>query len=976
MANISEDIQSAGSNTRPPMLDRPDFESWQRKFIETLLLNGARSSRTKQIDSNAYLTPEEKERFTKLINDMRNIKMSMPKMQLNLKFVNNMLPEWGRFITAVKLNRGLKTSNYDQLYAYFKQHEAHANENKIMLEKYNQHAIDPLACVSNVSPPWVDKTEVRGTIQEERLLLEMGDFRTEQCTHPKRPRNLEYFKDKMLLMQAQENGVVLDEEQLLFLAGGQDNTFDDDVDEPSVQDLALNVDNVFQADQCDAFDSEDPTAHTMFMANLSSADPIYDEAGPLYDSDILSEVQDHYNYLDSVDEYQEVHEMHNDVQQNYIVDSDAEYTSDSNIILYDQYAKNNAEQVVQSNNKVVNESLTAELARYKEQVTIYEKRVRFELTEREQKIDEQMRIIITDRNIKEETLKRELHSVKMQLNSTIDHNKLMKEEVATLKKDFKQKENKYLKDFLDMKALKEKVKDKLFKQDQSLQIVHMLCKPKPFYDEKKKDTLEIAELIRKKMLKKMKSPLWIEEGERDFEQTKECYLTEVIPFFKMLKEHFEGIQTALVKEVKEMKEIFEQMEVEVEQNVVDKRYADIKQKNLLIENENLIADCLSYELLYSVMNVVNVVSRFYEMYDAYTVEQARCLELEAKISKLKHKIQKDDHSEMIKCFSNLEINHLNLQLKYQNLKERFGNNKSQTSQDTPEFDSFFEINKMKEQLQGKNNTIRKLKEQTSQMNERRSEADRILDFKALDSQNIELKEHVTALQKQYVRFRAKNEKVKQHYKELYDTIKITRAKTIEKTSSLLTKNEKLKAHLKGKMQCVTMPAIKPKVLAPGLYAIDVEPIPPRNRNNREVHLDYLKHLKESVETLREIVEEARIENPLDNAHENACFYTKRSQELLYVIGTYPKEFNKRDKKVATTPLNMNKQVAFRETCETSNNNTQTRVEQYKVHNTNVPVIPSIGVNSSTEASESKPRSNSKNNRIMPAKSDNEKKVED
>ncbi|GJW85228.1 hypothetical protein Tco_0158373, partial [Tanacetum coccineum] len=34
-------------------------------------------------------------RFTKLINDMRNIKMTMPRMQLNSKFVNNMLPEWG-----------------------------------------------------------------------------------------------------------------------------------------------------------------------------------------------------------------------------------------------------------------------------------------------------------------------------------------------------------------------------------------------------------------------------------------------------------------------------------------------------------------------------------------------------------------------------------------------------------------------------------------------------------------------------------------------------------------------------------------------------------------------------------------------------------------------------------------------------------------------------------------------------------------
>nr|GFA52250.1 retrovirus-related Pol polyprotein from transposon TNT 1-94 [Tanacetum cinerariifolium] len=64
-----------------------------------------------------------------------------------------------------------------------------------------------------------------------------------------------YFQDKMLLMQAQENGVTLDEKQLLYITGGQDNVVDD-VDEQPIQDLALNVDNVFQADDCDAFDSD------------------------------------------------------------------------------------------------------------------------------------------------------------------------------------------------------------------------------------------------------------------------------------------------------------------------------------------------------------------------------------------------------------------------------------------------------------------------------------------------------------------------------------------------------------------------------------------------------------------------------------------------------------------------------------------------------------------------------------------------
>ncbi|GJR91488.1 hypothetical protein Tco_0215499 [Tanacetum coccineum] len=77
--------------------------------------------------------------------------MTMPRMQLNSKFVNNMLPEWSRFITEVKLNRGLKESNFNQLYAYLKKHEVHANENRIMMESFIQPNNDPLALVSDAS---------------------------------------------------------------------------------------------------------------------------------------------------------------------------------------------------------------------------------------------------------------------------------------------------------------------------------------------------------------------------------------------------------------------------------------------------------------------------------------------------------------------------------------------------------------------------------------------------------------------------------------------------------------------------------------------------------------------------------------------------------------------------------------------------------------------------------------------------------
>ncbi|GJZ22051.1 hypothetical protein Tco_0559090, partial [Tanacetum coccineum] len=110
------------------------------------------SANVKMILEGSELTNDDREsQFMKLINDMRNIKMTMPMMQLNSKFVNNMLPEWSRFITEVKLNRRLKELNFDQLYAYLKQHGVHANENIIMMERFSKPNNDPLALVSDAS---------------------------------------------------------------------------------------------------------------------------------------------------------------------------------------------------------------------------------------------------------------------------------------------------------------------------------------------------------------------------------------------------------------------------------------------------------------------------------------------------------------------------------------------------------------------------------------------------------------------------------------------------------------------------------------------------------------------------------------------------------------------------------------------------------------------------------------------------------
>nr|GEY55131.1 hypothetical protein [Tanacetum cinerariifolium] len=205
--------------------------------------------------------------FSKLINDIRNIKMPMSRMQLNSKFVNNMLPEWGRFITAVKLNRGLRDSNYDQLYAYLKLHEAHVIENKMMLDRFTQHTIDPLALMSNVShqqyylqssitlpcisvqPHFADNTQLDlGLSLTDNLIKNLTNtlslltqsYKTNLSQTNNQLKTLSNTKNQATGAGIASYGGAQNRVGNANL-GGQDSDVDEDVDEQPVQDLALNV---------------------------------------------------------------------------------------------------------------------------------------------------------------------------------------------------------------------------------------------------------------------------------------------------------------------------------------------------------------------------------------------------------------------------------------------------------------------------------------------------------------------------------------------------------------------------------------------------------------------------------------------------------------------------------------------------------------------------------------------------------------
>ncbi|GKA45441.1 retrovirus-related pol polyprotein from transposon TNT 1-94, partial [Tanacetum coccineum] len=103
---------------------------------------------------------------------------------------------------------------------------------------------------------------------------------SKQCTKPKRKRDDSWFKDKVLLVQAQASGQILHEEELAFLA-------DPGIPEGQATQTVITHNAAYQADDLDAYDSdcdELNNAKVSLMANLSH-----------YGLDALSEVHNHDN---------------------------------------------------------------------------------------------------------------------------------------------------------------------------------------------------------------------------------------------------------------------------------------------------------------------------------------------------------------------------------------------------------------------------------------------------------------------------------------------------------------------------------------------------------------------------------------------------------------------------------------------------------------------------------------------------------
>ncbi|GJY76915.1 hypothetical protein Tco_0482031 [Tanacetum coccineum] len=347
---------------------------------------------------------------------MNIYKMPLEQFQVNTKFLNTLPAEWSKFETDVKLVSRGRFANYLK----FDQIHAHLNNMNDMQMKIFIDAI---------------RTPI-------------------------------LWLNKVLLVQAQASEQILHEEELAFLA-------DPGIPEAQDTQTVITHNDAYQADDLDAYDSdcdELNSAKVAIMANLSH-----------YGSDALSE-------------------------SNVVNHSETEITSDSNIIPYSQYVIESQHAAAQNfnssaqqdalilsvieqlktqvvnctkinlDNKSVNDTLTAELERYKEQVKVLKEG---------QNVDLRSNDIVSDSSAQSV----EIDRLKQTLSEHLKEKESLMQTITLLKNDFKKEESRNIDREIALEKKIKQLDNIVFKRDQSAQTVHMLTKPQFFYDHTTKQAL-------------------------------------------------------------------------------------------------------------------------------------------------------------------------------------------------------------------------------------------------------------------------------------------------------------------------------------------------------------------------------------------------------------------------------------------------------------------------------------------------------
>ncbi|GJU48490.1 retrovirus-related pol polyprotein from transposon TNT 1-94 [Tanacetum coccineum] len=452
--------------------------------------------------------------------------------------------------------------------------------------------------------------------------------------------------------------------------------------------------SAFQTEDLDACDSDCDdisSAKAVLMVNLSSCG-----------SDVLSEVQYSDTYPNDMIN-QDVQEMPYFEQTHIVNFLDNEINIDSNIIPYSQYLQESQDAGIQNTNssapndllvlflveqmndhvanldkenqtnKMVNESLTTELERYKERVAIFEQRQNVDLNKREKLINSQMDDLIQNRNAKLAAFQQEIDTLKQTLSNHVKAKESLSTTLTVLKTESKEKESKY-------------IKKEIILENQNKELEYIICK---FVIAKKHDmisviddeeTLILEEESRSKMLDKQNDPIsikqiinispidysqlnkikedfgkhfvtqkelsaeqafWLKHSNHTFETPVKSHTPVRIKAPSELPKRTTS-NAITADEITKVQNVFNQMEAAVGQCSIDKSDLEIQIKQLSIDNDQLLNQIMSQEIMHIAVNSVDILNVNKSCVD----ECNKCLELETELLKKKDFIEKDVYDKL------------------------------------------------------------------------------------------------------------------------------------------------------------------------------------------------------------------------------------------------------------------------------------------------------------------------------------------
>ncbi|GKB14505.1 hypothetical protein Tco_0848428 [Tanacetum coccineum] len=560
-----------------------------------------------------------------------------------------------------------------------------------------------------------------------------------------------------------------------------------------------------------------------------------------YGSDALAEVHN----IDNVDNNminQGVQVMPSSEQLSVVNHLETEITSYSNIIPYSQYVTESQQAVVQNSNlsaqqdalilsvikqlktqvinrtkinldnKSVNDTLTAELERYKEQVKVLKEGQNVDLK-------------CQDNFFYDHTTKQALGfqnpfylKKAQQLEPKLYDGNVIKNTSAIVIPDFEE----------TLMLAEESCSKMLLKQHDPMVLEKKnsmnSSDPSPFCRPTKVEVpKELPKVIMvNTSLKKLKHHLagldvvvkertmttTITEGSWGFKHTKACFRDEIIPFVKALKDLYNTFDQYLIDELTEVQNVFHQMKQAVKQHRLESKMFEVKMNQILNKNERFLEQVINKDI----MNII--VNSFVDNAYVNMHECEKCLKLETELLSKNDFIEKETYDELFRSYTTLEKHCISLEVDTQLNQEIFQRDNSVSNQSAPIFDQYFELNELKAQSQEKDTVIRKLKERIKSLSGNINKDKVKKDIEDIETINIELDHR-------------------------------------EKVLVITTLKNELKK-LKGK-DLANNVVIK-NTIAPEILKIDVEPIAPKLLNNRTAHSYYLRHTKKQAVILREVVE--------------------------------------------------------------------------------------------------------------------------